>query len=508
MSMETLQELAVKIFYEEDKASKASVADGIKALAGFALGSQVTTFLKDIAFEAIHAGAEIDDFSNRLGVGAEELQAFQYAAALSGASSEQAANGLRVLEAQMEAASSGSKEAAANFAELGVSLKDSNGKTKGALDIIHEVADGFTKIDSASEKTAKAMKLFGRAGVSLIPLLSEGSDGMAELYAEAERLGVIVSKDTIKTLAEADDKFDALSQQVRGLKLNIGAGLAPIFVKVANVLQEKVIPFITRLTRETNLVQYAMGLLAGGGFAALLGGGIKAAKFFGVLKEGTNTVWGLVKAFGGLGLYVGMFALLALAIEDVYTWLQGGDSLIGPFLEKFLGVKEAATLAWDLKEAFKGVGQTFTDLKPTISFLVDAFLQFVVSLLPAFAKALEFVLNLVASVVSALTGVAGILGGIASGKSMDQIGAIADKAWEGIAKGGLGAGKVLLEAVNGKGAVLPAPPPAAPGAAAIGPGIDQKNNITINVADASGVGSAVQGAIGNANQAAFAAAGG
>jgi hypothetical protein len=505
MSVETLQELAVKIFFEEDQASKASVTAGLKALAGFAVGSQVTGFLKELAYGAIEAGAQMDDFANRLGVGTEELQGFMYAASLSGASSQEAANGIRVLSAQIEAAVGGSKEAVSAFADLGVAFKDSEGNARAPLEIFNEVAQGFEKLADGPEKTAKAMKLLGRAGLTLVPLLNEGPEGIRKLTDEAERLGVIVSKDTIKTLAEADDAFDALRQQTNALKMNIGAALAPVLMRVTAFFREKLLPTITKLIRETNILKYATGLLVGSLVPIFTGAFVKAAQFFGVLKQGNVSILDMVRGFMKFGPIVLLIAGIALAIEDLYTWLTGGDSLIGRFLEKFLGAKEAADLANTLKEAFAGIWVALSGLGPVLAGAVASLATLAVNVAPVLAKGLQFVLNLLTSLIAAVdllvVGWKSLLGMGDKGELWKQReGALAT-----LKKGLLGAGNVLVEAVNGKPA-LPTPPPA--GGAAIGPGLDQTNNVTINVADANGVAGAVKGAIGDANQAAFAAAGG
>ena len=46
--------------------------------------------------------------------------------------------------------------------------------------VMMQVADAFKKMPDGAEKAGLAMKLFGKSGADLIPLLNEGADGLTK----------------------------------------------------------------------------------------------------------------------------------------------------------------------------------------------------------------------------------------------------------------------------------------------------------------------------------------
>ena len=62
------------------------------------------------------------------------------------------------------------------FRALGISLKDNGGNVKTSGDLFLDIAQKFSKMEDGAAKTALAIRLFGRAGAELIPLLNQGRD--------------------------------------------------------------------------------------------------------------------------------------------------------------------------------------------------------------------------------------------------------------------------------------------------------------------------------------------
>ena len=109
--------------------------------------------------------------------------------------------GLLFLSRNASAAAGGSKEAAEGFQRLGVKLKDADGKLRSPAELIYDVADGLQRLPDGTEKAALAMKLFGRGGAELVPVLNGGRGGLRALGVEARELGVVLSKDAIAAAA-------------------------------------------------------------------------------------------------------------------------------------------------------------------------------------------------------------------------------------------------------------------------------------------------------------------
>jgi TP901 family phage tail tape measure protein len=341
-------------------------------LAGNALAAFSAHAVGEFLSSMIELGSELNDTSERLGVSTDELQKFQYAAKLSGIGAEEASNALRFLNKNIGEAITGNADAAQTFQKLDVTLKDSGGNVRELGDIIPEVADAFAKMGSDQERTALAMKIFGRSGAQLIPLLKQGSGAIGELNKQFEELGLGIDEDFIKKADAAGDAIDTTKFGFRALKTTIAVEVLPQIQKLAEILSRG-IAAVRRYARETNVVKegwVGMGIAAAVAAAKILYGWGKVA---GILKGGS--IFENLFKLGTLGLVVGLLLLVAGAIEDVVVMCQGGESIIGDFLDEFLGVEEKKKLVDELVGAWEAMKPALDDLKPLAAGLLGIFAQ-------------------------------------------------------------------------------------------------------------------------------------
>jgi SLT domain-containing protein len=176
------------------KASQAMLALGAAAIGGVAVFGK----------QAIDAADNINDLSQRTGVGVEALSKFGAAAEDSGSSLEEIGKAMGRLARGIADSSSATSEA---LQSIGVSTVDSTGKLRGVDAVMLDIADKFSKLPEGAEKTALAMEIFGKAGANLIPMLNGGSAAISEYSA------------TITTeMAQAADAFnDAINAIMREL---------------------------------------------------------------------------------------------------------------------------------------------------------------------------------------------------------------------------------------------------------------------------------------------------
>jgi hypothetical protein len=199
----------------------------LTTLAAGVVGAFSLHAFKDFIEDQIELGSKINDTAEKLGVGTDELQKFQYAAGLSGVSAEGAGKALQLLNKNMGEAIGGNKEAVETFAKLKIELKDGQGNVRELGDTLPELADAFSEMGSDQERTAAAMKIFGRSGAELLPLLKKGGEELANLNREFEELGGGMQDDFIKLADEAGDEMDRLKFAMTGLKSRIAVADAP-----------------------------------------------------------------------------------------------------------------------------------------------------------------------------------------------------------------------------------------------------------------------------------------
>lgn len=198
---------------------------------GFSLSQMMSKFLD--------TGDAIDKASMRIGIGVDRLQSLQYAAKMSGATAEDMNSALGKLNENIAKAASGKNEELASlFKKLGISLRDANGHVRTAADVLPEFADAIQRNTNSSVRARMAIAAFGDAGQKLIPMLQDGSKGLADMEKRAHDLGLTMSQDDVKAAASLGDKFTDLGSVFDSFGNTISAKLAPVLGPLIDDLTE------------------------------------------------------------------------------------------------------------------------------------------------------------------------------------------------------------------------------------------------------------------------------
>lgn len=163
--------------------------------------------------------------AQKVGMTVEALSELQYAANLADLSNEQLTTGLVQLSKHMFEAKDMTSEAADAFRAMGVEVLDARGNVALTQDVLFKLADKFATIKDGAEKTAIALKLFGKSGAEMIPLLNGGSEGLKQNAEEARKFGVVISTEAAKRAEEFNDNLRRLQAQSGGLAREISGPL-------------------------------------------------------------------------------------------------------------------------------------------------------------------------------------------------------------------------------------------------------------------------------------------
>jgi hypothetical protein len=202
-----------------------------------AVGATIVGAFAATVVAVANTAGKINDLSNAAGVSAESFQELAFAAQQEGVSQEQLSAGLVKLTKNMDSARSGSGDAAKAFKAMGINIEDNNGQLRSADSVMKEVADRFKQMQNPAEKTTLALTLFGKAGASLTPFLSQGSAGMKAYAEEAKSMGIILSNETVKALDDFDDTLGNVKAGFGGLGNEIAADIVPALQTFANMLK-------------------------------------------------------------------------------------------------------------------------------------------------------------------------------------------------------------------------------------------------------------------------------
>jgi hypothetical protein len=194
--------------------------------------------LAAMVVKQIEVADRLDEIAQSTGTTTEFLSSMTLALRTSGVETEQFAKGIERLSKNMRG--SGEEAAASNeaFRLLGVAVKNNDGTLRSSEDVLKDLADKFASLPDGAEKTALAMKLFGKAGADLIPVLNLGSSGIAELQAKAESLGLVISTQTARDAAYLKDQFDILKASGEALALTVAVAIIPEMNELINVFNE------------------------------------------------------------------------------------------------------------------------------------------------------------------------------------------------------------------------------------------------------------------------------
>lgn len=325
------------------------VVGKLKQLGGALAGGFAVNMLKNWVMQMTNLGDEIAASSSRLGISTRALQQWRFAAKLSDLEAGALDNSLRLLQRNSFEAANGSREQAQAFRELGVDVRGADGNLRSIEQLLPELADGFKGMQDPSARTALAMQIFGRSGQQLVPLLSRGAEGIAELTAEFDALGGGGADDFIEVAQEMDDQMHRLDLAMFSLKSRIATVLIPIFTRMAEATTKFVAAF-TELAKHSHIVQATLLVL---GTAALIFGLKFLAGFAGPIA--IAAVFAIAIAF------------IILLVDDLITLFSGGKSVIGGFIDELFGAGTAAEVVYELKEAWEGLVLAIDDAKQAVA---------------------------------------------------------------------------------------------------------------------------------------------
>jgi hypothetical protein len=233
----------------------------------------------------------VGKLSDRLGVTTEALISLRHQAGLAGVGAEELTNGIEhFLRTSGDAAKMGTEAALA------------------------AVADRIAAMENPAQRARAATEAFGRAGQGLLPMLMQGSAGIAAARAEAEKLGITFSRVDAAQVEAANDAMSRMRSVITGVGQQLAIKLAP-FVEAA----------AAKLTDLGTRGRGAAGYVVDG-FEWVV---MAVAK--------TSDTLNLLKA--------GFYAWRAAVLQSV-AWVVRGIDSVGSGLAKLLNMLPGVEVSW------------------------------------------------------------------------------------------------------------------------------------------------------------------
>jgi hypothetical protein len=271
---------------------------------------------------ALNAAGGLGELAEQAGVSVEGLQILRFAAAQAGVSTEQLETGLQRLTRTLGEAGEGSQQALAAFARLGVDVRDSAGRLRTAEQVLPEIAEALSRIQDPAARAAAAVDLFGRGGQALLPILSQGAEGLRRAEQQARSFGAVLAEELSARADSAGDALAVLNQQIAVLQQRFAAGLAPTILDGIRLLQEGLRGLNTLLDNPS-----LRNLLLGGAAGSTVLGGATAGAIAGARLGSLLGPWGAAIAGTG-GAIAGATAGAmggARILQETTTALQDAE---------------------------------------------------------------------------------------------------------------------------------------------------------------------------------------
>jgi len=218
------------------KTATAGLTSSMKMLLPYLGGTAIIMGMTKMISMTADAGDKFAKMSRKIGLSVETLSTFDHVAKISGITIDIVSVGMRRFAQNAIDMSRGIGEAKREFEELGISVRDSSGNIRTMESLLLEVADRFSKMEDGTTKTAMAMRLFGRSGSEMIPMLNLGKEGIQDLMEEARRLGLVFDEETAQAMERFNDNMTRMKGQLKGLMFFIGEKVIPPLSRMLEML--------------------------------------------------------------------------------------------------------------------------------------------------------------------------------------------------------------------------------------------------------------------------------
>jgi len=205
------------------------------ALAGIGLAAR---FLDEGINKLKKLSVETRKLSNETGMNNENASAWIGVAKRMGVPTAKLSASFGILSKSIHkvtAGDKGSEKMAGDFEDLGVSFATLQ---SGNMDqILLAIAGGWKNIPKAVDRTALAMRLFGRGGKDLIPILNLGKDGVTKLKQEMKDLGLTIDEKTTGKVKDLSKAQKTLNDIWDGAQIQLATNFIPAISDTATELK-------------------------------------------------------------------------------------------------------------------------------------------------------------------------------------------------------------------------------------------------------------------------------
>lgn len=271
--------------------------------------------VKNAVLSYLDQADALGKYSEALNVNVEDVQAWQEAVKHAGGSAEEFRSDISTLTANLnQAGALGTGRMLPFLQELGIKATNVSGKVKTAFELLPELAARFEKM-SKSESMGFGQKLGFSRGT--IMLLQQGRKAVDEAIKSGKEFARFTKKDT-ELAAKANDALQDMKSSFLSLVSQAIRPFIPLLEKLADALRD-----VSNWVKDNEqfVTLFFIGLA-----------GVITTLMLPALTAMATAAW---KAMAPLAPFILIAGALALVIDDLITYIQGGESAFGDFWKMF-----------------------------------------------------------------------------------------------------------------------------------------------------------------------------
>jgi hypothetical protein len=135
------------------------------------------------------------------------------------------------------------------YKDLGLHVRDAAGHIKSANELMLEAADRFAKMPDGIEKTGLAIKLFGKQGMEMLPVLNLGRKGLEDMMNAGKATGEVMSGPQVAAAHKMFLEQQKLNSIMVGFTMQVGNQLMPQALRLADWLTTKGAPGVVAFAK-------------------------------------------------------------------------------------------------------------------------------------------------------------------------------------------------------------------------------------------------------------------
>lgn len=204
------------------------------------LGAGLAAAVVAAAGAAVEAGRKYSEFVDEVargsrvtGISAENMSRLKFAAEATHVSYDALVTGLARFTHTIVAATGDWEHHGEAFRKLGITQEQVKAGEQDLMPLLLLVMDRFKALGSRVLQTAEARDLFSRGGPAMVAMLSQGSEAMREMFAEADKLGVVIGAKDVEANEQYKLSLHLLKTEIQAMAVMVGREVLPILTSVA-----------------------------------------------------------------------------------------------------------------------------------------------------------------------------------------------------------------------------------------------------------------------------------